>query len=70
MTVGGNLIDFPDDVGTPTTDLLTAKLLFNSIRSTSGAKFIGIDISNFYLNTPMDRYKYMHLKLENIPANV
>ncbi len=29
-----------------------------------------MDIKDFYLNTPMAWYKYMRLKLANIPANV
>ena len=29
-----------------------------------------IDISNFYLNTPMDRYEYMRMKLDMFPENV
>jgi hypothetical protein len=43
----------------PTADLLTIKLLINSVISTAGAKFMTMDIKDFYLNTPMDRYKYM-----------
>ena len=29
-----------------------------------------IDISNFYLNTPMKRYKYLLLKLSDIPEEI
>ena len=29
LTVGGNLINFPGDVTTPTADLIAAKLVFN-----------------------------------------
>ena len=29
-----------------------------------------IDIKDFYLNTPMAGYKYMHLKLCDIPEDV
>jgi hypothetical protein len=53
LTVGGNLIDFPGNKSTPTADLLTAKLLLNSTISTPGAVFLGINLANFYLNTPM-----------------
>ena len=38
--------------GTPTANLLTVKLLFNSIMSTPGVKFLGLDLKYFYLNTP------------------
>ena len=55
FTVGGNLINFPGYVTTPTADLVTAKLIFNSVLSTKNAKFICADISNFYLNNPMNR---------------
>jgi hypothetical protein len=53
ITIGGNLINFPDDCGTPTADLLTVKLLLNSIISTTYAKFMTLDIKDFYLMTPM-----------------
>ena len=29
-----------------------------------------MDIKNFYLNTPMTRYKYMRLKLADMPNDV
>jgi hypothetical protein len=34
LTVGGNLIHFPDKVSTPSADLATVKILFNSVIST------------------------------------
>ena len=67
LTVGGNLMNFPGNVTTPTADLITAKLVFNSVLSTKNYKFMCSDISNFYLNNPMDRYEYMKLPLEIIP---
>jgi hypothetical protein len=51
----GNLINYPGDCRTPTADLLTVKTLFNSIVSTPYAKFMTIDIKDFYLMTPMSR---------------
>ena len=69
LTLGGNLIVYPGDCGTPTVDLLTVKLLLNSVISTSNAKFMTIDIKDFYLNTPMDRFEYMKLKLSDLPED-
>ena len=63
LTVGGSLINFPGDVTTPTEDLITAKLIFNSVLSTKNAKFMCADIANFYINNPMNRYDYMKLPL-------
>ena len=68
--MGGDQTNCPFDCGTPTAELLTIKLLLNSVISTPGAKFMTIDISNFYLNTPMDRYEYMRMKLDMFPEDV
>ena len=53
LTVGGDRLHYPGDCGTPTVDLLTVKLLLNSVISTAGARFMTIDIKDFYLNTLM-----------------
>eukprot|EP00804_Cyclotella_cryptica_P019885 CCRYP_007803-RA/>CCRYP_007803-RA protein AED:0.34 eAED:0.24 QI:0/0/0/1/0/0.66/3/0/610 len=66
LTVGGNRITYPGDCGTPTADMLTTKILLNSVISTIGARFMTIDIKDFYLNTPMVRPEYMRLKLSDI----
>ncbi len=42
--MGGNLVNYPYDCGTPTADLLSIKLLFNSVISTRNAKFMTIDV--------------------------
>jgi hypothetical protein len=46
--------------------MLVAKMLFNSVISTKGACFMTMDISNFYLMTPLHRPKFIHVKLSNI----
>jgi hypothetical protein len=69
LVAGGDRIHYPGDAGTPTADLLTVKLLLNSIISTPGAKFFMMDIKDFYLNTPMKRFEYMRLQLSNMPED-
>ena len=69
LTKGGDKINYPKDCGMPTADLLTMKLL-NSVISTHNAKFMTIDIKNFYLNTQLKRCKYLWLKLDDIPKKV
>ncbi|KAL7480170.1 hypothetical protein ACHAW6_005874 [Cyclotella cf. meneghiniana] len=69
-TMGGNLINYPDDVGTPTADLLLIKIFLNSVISTPGAKFANADISNFYLMTPLKRPEYAKIKLSDIPDEI
>ena len=66
LTVGGDWVNYPVNFDTTTVDLLTVKLLLNSIISTLGAKNITIDIKYFYLNNPMTRFEYMRLKLTNL----
>ena len=70
LTVVGTRIKIDIDCGTPTASLLTVKLLLNSIISTPGAKFLGLDIKDFYLNTPMARPEYMRLRLAYFPEDV
>jgi hypothetical protein len=55
MAMGGNLINYPEDVGTPTASLLLIKIFLNSVISTEGARFANADVSNSYLMTPLRR---------------
>ena len=48
LTIGGNRIHFPVECGMPTADMLLVKILFNSVVSTCGAKFMCITIKNFF----------------------
>ena len=70
LTMVRDCIVYPRDCGTPTVDLLTVKLHQNITISTKNAQYMTIDIKNFYLNTPMGRFKYMRLKISDIPADV
>ena len=70
ITVRGDIIDYPDDKITPTNDLTTVKCLINSTLSTLNEKFLVVYIKDFYLNTKLDRFKYMRLKLEIFPQDI
>jgi hypothetical protein len=70
FVVGGNKINYPGEVATPTAKMLVAKLLFNSVISTPGARFMTMDISNFYLMTPLKRLEYVKLKFTDIPEEI
>ena len=65
--MGGNNIQYPGCVATPTADIPLIKLFLNSVVSTPNAKFMTIDISNFYLGTTMPRSEYMVLPANIIP---
>jgi hypothetical protein len=70
ITVGGNLINYPFELTTRTTDMVSSKLLWNSTISTPGAKFGGADINNMYLETPLDRYEYMRMPIALFPPDI
>jgi hypothetical protein len=70
FTVGGDRINYPGAVATPTAEMLVAKMLFNSVISTTGARFMTMDISNFYLNTPLPRPEFIRINLKDIPEEV
>jgi hypothetical protein len=67
ITIGGNRICYPGNVGTNMASLELVKLLLNSILSRKGARFSTIDIKNFYLDTPMPDPEYVRIKISDIP---
>jgi hypothetical protein len=54
-------------VNTPTAELTIIKLFINSVISTPGACFLTVDVKDFYLNTPMNRFKYMQIPDKDTP---
>ena len=70
FTVGGDKIDYPGELATPTADMIVAKILFNSIIYTKGYRFTTIDISNFYLMPPLNLPEYIHINVRDIPDEI
>ncbi len=56
LVAGGNRVHYLGNAGTPTTDLLPVKLLINSTITTPNAKYMTMDIKDFYLNTHIAQY--------------
>jgi hypothetical protein len=69
-TVAGDCIYYAANVSTKAADLTTAKILLNSVISTSGARFLGIDIKDFYLGTVMTQYEYIRIPLQMLPPDI
>ncbi len=67
ITVGGNLIDYSFELTTCTADMVSSKILWNSVISTPVARFAGVDIKNMYLETPLDRFEYMKMPIAYYP---
>ncbi len=68
ITAGGNLINYPGELTTHSADITTSKPHWNSILSTQQAKYMCLDLKNFYLSGPLDRYKYMRIPISMFPA--
>ncbi len=68
ITIGGNRICYPGNVGTNTASLELLKLLLNSVLSQKGAPFCSMDLKNFYLDMPMPVPEYVCIKILDIPT--
>jgi hypothetical protein len=54
ITVGGNLIDYPYELTTQTANMVSSKIMQNSIISMPNVKLGSADIKNMYIKTPLD----------------
>jgi hypothetical protein len=70
VTVGGDKLDYPGLTTTQCASLTTTKCHLNSVLSTPNAKYVVLDIKDFYYGTQMQRYEYMKLPIKLIPQEV
>jgi hypothetical protein len=70
FTMAGDKINYPGDCATPTGNLTLFKIKLNSVISTRGARFMTLEFKTFYLNTPMERYEYIRIKLDYVPEEI
>jgi hypothetical protein len=68
ITAGGNLIKCEEEVSVRTADINTAKLHWNSVISTKGARYMCLDIGNFYLTAALEYFEYMKMPLALFPT--
>jgi hypothetical protein len=54
FTVDGDRVCYDGDVSTKTADLTAVKKLLDSVISTPEAKFVTVDLKDFYLEMPME----------------
>ena len=72
LTAGGNKLDYPGDPSSPAVSLLNMKIHINSTisRAKHNARYMCIDIKNFYLGTPMKYFQYIRIHKKIIPQEV
>ena len=64
------MIEYYIDVSTPTINLPSEKCLISSNLSTHNEKLMLAGVNNFYLNTDMERYEYINLRIDIIPEEI
>jgi hypothetical protein len=67
ITAGGNLIHYEGNASVRTADIDTAKIHWNSVVSTPNAKYMCLDIKNFYLTAALEYFEYMRIPLDLFP---
>jgi hypothetical protein len=70
LTVGSNRLDYSGDVATSTADITTFKILINSTLSTEDAAMMMMDITNYYLSTPLSQFEYMKILVSRFPEKI
>ncbi len=68
ITAGGNLINYESNASMQTANLDTAKIHLNSVVSTPLARYMWLDIKNFYLMAALEYFKYSRMPLSLFPA--
>ena len=72
LTVGGDRLPYSDDTASPAATLLETKLLLNSTisQSAQGARFMTLDIKDFFLQTVMNRPEFMKIHSKYFLADI
>ena len=67
ITAGGNRVFYAGEKSTPIASIETIKMHWNSVISTKNAKYMTIDLKDFYLKLKLLEYEYIKIKLSTIP---
>ncbi len=70
ITAGGNLVTYEGNALVRTADLDMAKMHWNSVISTKDARYMCLDIKNFYLTTKLENFEYMKMPLSLFPLRI
>jgi hypothetical protein len=67
LTIGGDKLDYHDETASPAASLLETKLIINSTISDAdkGARFICIDIKDFFLQTPLPKSEREYMRIHS-----
>ncbi len=64
----GNLVSYEGKLSVQTTDINTAQIHWNSVISNKKAKYMFLDIKNFYLMAALEYFEYMKIPFALFPS--
>ena len=70
LTVGGDKLPYSSYLDSTASILLEAKHLFSGVISTPGSQFICIDIEDYFICSPMERFGYIKIPFLWIPEEI
>ena len=70
ICIGRDCLSYLDSPSSPAASIIDGFFLVNSATSTKGAGFVTYDRKDFYLNTPMAHYEYIHIHRHHIPTMI
>ena len=70
IKASGDRLDCFGEKSTETATLETANILINSFLSTKNAKFMAMDIFNFYIQNDLEDFQYIWLHISMIPQKI
>ena len=70
--MGGDKLSYDEDLGSLAASLLETKLIINSVISDAakGARFMGLDLKDFFLATLMTHPEYMRIHCKHFPEDI
>jgi hypothetical protein len=72
LTAGGDRLEFPGDPSSPAVATTDSKIHINSTISDAkkGARYMVMDIKNFFLGTPLHYFQYLRIHASMIPQEI
>ena len=72
IVVDGDRLSYAQDTWSPAASLLETKILLNSMISDAqkGARFMSLDLKDFFLATPMPTEEYMKVSFRYFPVDI
>ena len=67
VTISGDCLEYDGFTSTVLATLTTVKIHINSTISTPNARYMTLDIKDYYYGTPMDNFEYVQIPLVLIP---